>query len=160
MALAGIGTPTTSRGTTSTGPRTDKVGLAPWSRTSPVAPPKRAFVDRTPERKRQALCRKARLRSLGFLGIVRVHGMGGPQSVAYFRYAHVEGMPPQIAVRLHKDLVCSALVGRTSGFDKVVQKAEARDHPARCGGTRTALAATRRYDHDCAMLAASNIDQL
>jgi hypothetical protein len=47
-----------------------------------------------------------------------------------------------------------------TGFDKVVQEAEARDHPASRDATRTALAVTRRYDHDRAMLAATNINLL
>jgi hypothetical protein len=97
---------------------------------------------------------------VGFLGIVLVHGMRDPQSVARFRYAHVEGVLPQPAVRLYQDPVRSAPVGGTPGFDKIVQEVEAPDHPARRDGTRTALAVTRRYDHDRAMLAASNIDLL
>ena len=89
---------------------------------------------------------------MGFLGIVPVHGMRNPQSVACFRYAHVEGVPPPPAVRLHQDPVSSATVGRTRGFDKVVQEAETPDDPA--------LAVTRRDDHDNAMLAASHKDPL
>jgi hypothetical protein len=82
------------------------------------------------------------------------------QSVAGLSYPQVEGMPLQPAVRLHQDFVRSVPVGRTSGFDKVVKEAEARDHPASRDGTRVALAATRRDDRDRAMLAASNIDLL
>jgi hypothetical protein len=37
---------------------------------------------------------------------------------------------------------------------------EALDHPARRDRTHTAIAITRRDDHDRAMLAASNIDLL
>ena len=97
---------------------------------------------------------------MGFLGIVLVHGMRDPQSVARFRYAHVEGVLPQPAVRLYQDPVRSAPVGRTPGFDKIVQEVEAPDHPARHDGTHTTLAMARRDDHDRAMLAASNIDLL
>jgi hypothetical protein len=86
--------------------------------------------------------------------------MRSSQSVAGLRYAQVEGMPPQPADRLHQDLVRSVPVGQMSGFDKAVQEAEARDHPASRDATRTALAVTRRYDHDRAMLAATNIDLL
>jgi len=49
--------------------------------------------------------------------------MQGPQSVAGSRYADVEGMSPQPAVRLHQDLIRSAPVGGTPGFDQVVEKA-------------------------------------
>ena len=52
----------------------------------------------------------------GVSGIVRVYRVHGSQPVAGFRYAHVEGMPPQPAVRLHQDLVRSAPVGGTPGF--------------------------------------------
>jgi hypothetical protein len=97
---------------------------------------------------------------VGFLGIVPVHGMRDPQSVARLRYAYVEGVPPQPAVRLHQDPVSSATVGRTPGFDKIVQEAETLDDLARRDVTRTALAVARRDDHDRAMLAASNIGLL
>lgn len=92
--------------------------------------------------------------------IARVHGMYGSQSVAGLRYALVEGVLLQLAVRLHQNLVRSAPVGKTPGSDQVIEKAEARDHPAYRDGTRTALAATRRQDHDRATPAASNIDSL
>jgi hypothetical protein len=52
---------------------------------------RRAFVRRAPENGHQALCRRTQLRFLGFLGVVLVHGMCEPHSVARFRYAHVEG---------------------------------------------------------------------
>ena len=104
--------------------------------------------------------RRTQLRFLGLFGVLRVHGMRSSQSVAGLRYAQVEGMPPQPAVRLHQEFVRLLPVGRTSGFDKVVQKAEAHDHPAPRDVTRAALAATRGYDHDRAMLAATNIDLL
>jgi hypothetical protein len=126
----------------------------------PAALGKRAFVGRALEKGNQALCRRTHLRFVGLLGIVPVHGMRDPQSVACFRYAHVEGVPPPPAVRLHQDPVSSATVGRTPGFDKVVQEAEMPDDPARRDGTRTALAVTRRDDHDNAMLAASHKDPL
>jgi hypothetical protein len=97
---------------------------------------------------------------VGFLGIDLVHGMCDPQSVARFRYAHVEGVLAQPAVRLHQDSVSSAPVGGMPGLDKIVQEVEAPDHPARRDGTHTTLAMARRDDHDRAMLAASNIDLL
>ena len=97
---------------------------------------------------------------MGFLGIVLVHGMCDPQSVARFRYAHVEGVLAQPAVRLHQDSVSSAPVGGTPGLDKIVQEVEAPDHPARRDRTHTALAMTRRDDHDRVMVAASNIELL
>jgi hypothetical protein len=97
----------------------------------------------------------------GILGIVRVYRVHGPQSVAGFRDAHVEGVPPQPAVRLHQDPISSAPIGRTPGFDEVVKEMEAPDRPARRDGTRTALAAARRDDHDrAAMLAVFRIDVL
>jgi hypothetical protein len=52
---------------------------------------KRAFIRRAPENGHQALCRSTQLRFVGFLGIVLVHVMCELQSVARFRYAHVEG---------------------------------------------------------------------
>jgi hypothetical protein len=100
------------------------------------------------------------LRFVGFLGIVLVHGMCEPQSVARFRYAHVEGVLTQPAVSLHQDSVRPAPVGGTPGLDKIVQEVEAPDHPARRDGTHTAPAMTRRDDHDRAMLATPNIDPL
>jgi hypothetical protein len=121
---------------------------------------KPAFVGRALEKGNRALCRRTQLRFVGFLGIVPVHGMSDPQSVARFRYAHVEGVPPQPAFRLHQQPVRSTSVGRMPGIDEVVQQAKAPDYPARRGGARTALAVARRDDHDRAMLAASNIDPL
>ena len=41
-----------------------------------------------------------------------------------------------------------------------LQEVEAPDHSTRRDGTHTALAMTRRDDHDRAMIAASNIDLL
>jgi hypothetical protein len=81
---------------------------------------RRAFVRRAPENGHQALCRRTQLRFVGFLGIDLVHGMCDPQSVARFRYAHVEGVLAQPAVRLHQDSVSSAPVGGTPGLDKIV----------------------------------------
>jgi hypothetical protein len=96
---------------------------------APAALGKRAFVGRALEKGNQALRRRTQLRFVGFLGIVPVHGMRDPQSVARFRYAHVEGVPPQPAVRLHQDPLSSATLGRTPGFDKIVQEAETPDDP-------------------------------
>src|SRR5919206_1231847 len=104
-----------------------------------------------------SLCRRIRLRFEGFFRIVWVYGMQGPQSVAGSCYAHVERMPPQPAVRLHQQLVRSAPLGGTPGFDQAVQKAQAHDRPAPRDGTCAAVAVTRRYDHARATLVASNI---
>jgi hypothetical protein len=95
-----------------------------------------------------------------FLGIVLVHGMCESQSIARFRYAYVEGMLPQPAVSLHQDSVRSTPIDGTPCLDEIVQEVEASDHPAHRDRTHTALAMTRRDDHDRATLAASNIDLL
>jgi hypothetical protein len=104
--------------------------------------------------------RRPQLHFLGLFGVVRVHGMRDSQSVAGLRYTQVEGMPPQPAVRLHQDLVGSAPVDESSGFDQVVQQAEAPGHAARPDAARTALAAARRDNHDRTMLAVSPISVL
>jgi len=49
--------------------------------------------------------------------------MHGSQSVAGFRYAYVEGVLPQPAIRFHQDLVRPVPVGATSGLDQVIQEA-------------------------------------
>jgi hypothetical protein len=126
----------------------------------PAALEKCTFVGRAREKGHQALCRRTQLRFVSFLGIVPVHGMRDPQSVTRFRYTHVEWILPQPTVGLNQEPVRSAPVGRTPGFDKIVKEAETPDDPARRDGARTALAVARRDDHDCAMLAASNIGPL
>jgi hypothetical protein len=106
----------------SKGPRLQHPGLCIRNllQRASAALEKRAFVRRAPENGHQALCRRTQLRFVGFLGIVLVHGMCEPQSVARFRYAHVEGVLPQPAVSLHQDSVRSAPVDGTPGLDKIV----------------------------------------